>query len=81
MLGYVQRGGSPSPQDRLLATRFGTHAATMMAEGDFGKMVAMRCGEVTSVRLDEPASKARLVPTDHPLIESARLVGTCFGDD
>jgi phosphofructokinase-like protein len=81
VLGYVQRGGSPSPQDRLLATRFGTHAAKMMVEGDFGKMVALRCGEVTSVPLDEPASKARLVPTNHPLIESARLVGACFGDE
>ena len=81
VLGYIQRGGSPSPQDRLLATRFGTHAAKMMADGDFGKMVALKCSEVTSVGLDEPASKARLVPTDHALIESARLVGTCFGDD
>jgi ATP-dependent phosphofructokinase / diphosphate-dependent phosphofructokinase len=81
VLGYVQRGGSPSPQDRLLATRFGTQAAKMMAEGDFGKMVALKGDEVTSVGLDEPASKARLVPTDHPLIESARLVGTCFGDE
>ena len=80
-LGYLQRGGSPSPQDRLLATRFGTYAAKMLAEGDYGKMVALRRGEVTSVPLEEPASRLKLVPPDHHLVESARLVGTCFGDE
>ena len=45
VLGYLQRGGSPSPMDRILATRFGATAANMIAEKDYGKMVAqINCG-------------------------------------
>lgn len=80
VLGHLQRGGVPTPFDRVLATRFGTHAAEMLAEGTFNHMVCMKGAEVTSVPLDLVAGKIKLVPLDHPLIRSARMVGTNFGD-
>ena len=80
MLGYLQRGGSPSPYDRLLATQFGTAAADFLARGDFGKLVAMRNGEIVAVPLKDIAGLVKNVPTDSPLIESARGLGICFGD-
>ena len=79
-LGYVQRGGTPSAYDRVLATSFGTAAAQLMASGDFGKMVAMRGSEIVGVPLAEVADRIKLVPEGHPLVETGRLVGTCFGD-
>jgi len=80
VLGHLQRGGVPTPFDRILATRFGTHAADMLAEGKYNRMVAMRGGNVTSVPIEEVAGKVKLVPPDHPLIRAARGVGTNFGD-
>ena len=80
VLGYLQRGGIPSAMDRALATGLGTEAVRLMVVGKFNRMVCMRGGEVTSVPLENVAGKTRRVPLDHPLIESARLVGTCFGD-
>jgi len=80
VLGHLQRGGVPTAFDRILATRFGTHAADMLAEGKYNRMVAMRGGNVTSVPIEEVAGKVKLVPPDHPLIRAARGVGTNFGD-
>jgi len=80
VLGHLQRGGVPTACDRILATRFGTHAADMLAEGKYNRMVAMRGGNVTSVPIEEVAGKIKLVPPDHPLIRAARGVGTNFGD-
>src|SRR5207248_706917 len=80
VLGHLQRGGIPTPYDRVLATRFGTHAAEMLAEGVYNQMVALHGSEVTSVPLDKVAGKVKLVPLDHPLIRAARRVGTNFGD-
>lgn len=80
VLGHLQRGGVPTALDRILATRFGTHAADMLAEGKYNRMVAMRGGAVTSVPIEEVAGKVKLVPPDHPLIRAARGVGTNFGD-
>ena len=80
VLGHLQRGGIPTPFDRVLATRFGTHAAEMLAAGTYNQMVCMRGSEVTSVPLEKIAGKTKLVPLDHPLIRSARRVGTNFGD-
>jgi len=72
-------GGTPSPYDRNLATAFGAHAASFVAEGTFGVMVARKNGTFSKVRLDEVADRIRTVPLDHPLIASARAVGTSFG--
>src|SRR5262245_42567037 len=80
VLGHLQRGGGPTPFDRILATRFGTYAAEMLARGEYNRMVALKGGEVTSVPLEHVAGKVKLVPPDHPLIVAARRVGTNFGD-
>ncbi len=80
ILGYVQRGGTPSAADRLLATRLGTACADLIDEGVFGVMVAARGEGAEPVPLEKVAGKTRTVPPDHPWIESARRVGTCLGD-
>jgi phosphofructokinase-like protein len=80
VLGHLQRGGIPTPFDRVLATRFGTFAAEMLSEGKYNEMVCMKGAEVTSVPLEKVAGQTKLVPLDHPLIRSARRVGTNFGD-
>ncbi len=80
VLGYLQRGGTPVPYDRVLATQLGTKAAQMLAEGDFGKMVALQNGVPVGVPLADIAGKIKKVPLDHPLLLAAHQVGTCFGD-
>jgi len=80
ILGYIQRGGSPSPNDRILATRFGAHAVELIARKKFGLMVAIKGQELTAVPLSDVGSKTRLVPVDFPLINKGRKMGICFGD-
>ena len=80
ILGYVQRGGTPSVTDRLLATRLGTACAGYINEGIFGVMVASRGGGVKPVPIKEVAGNLKTVPLDHQWIEAARRVGTCLGD-
>ncbi len=80
VLGYLQRGGTPSPYDRVLATAFGTAAAELLDRGCFGRMVALKDDLVTSLPLSEVADKIKTIPPDHYMIDTARLVGTCFGD-
>jgi 6-phosphofructokinase 1 len=80
ILGYVQRGGTPSAVDRLLATRLGTACADLIQERVFGVMVAARGDGAVPVPLDQVAGKRKGVPTDHPWIAAARAVGTCMGD-
>ena len=80
VLGYLQRGGSPSPFDRLMATRFGTEAVRLLAKGKYNRMVVYKGGEVTNVPIEKVAGRTKLVPPDHELIHCGRLVGTCFGD-
>jgi len=79
VLGYIQRGGSPSPMDRVLASRFGAAGANLIARGEFGRMVAHRNGEITSVKLSEVAGKTKLVRPDDPMVKQARYMGTSFG--
>jgi len=80
ILGYVQRGGTPSAADRLLATRLGTACADLIRQGVHGVMVAARGEGTEAVPLEKVAGRFRSVPADHGWIESARRVGTCFGD-
>jgi 6-phosphofructokinase len=80
ILGYVQRGGTPSPADRLLATRLGSACADLIHEGVFGVMVAARGDRTEPVPLEKVAGKRKIVPPDHPWVETARRVGTCLGD-
>jgi ATP-dependent phosphofructokinase / diphosphate-dependent phosphofructokinase len=81
ILGHVQRGGTPTAEDRVLATLFGHKALELALAGRFGELVVMRNNQITSVPFAEVAGKQRLVPLDHPLIKAARGVGTCFGDE
>jgi ATP-dependent phosphofructokinase / diphosphate-dependent phosphofructokinase len=80
ILGYIQRGGSPSPMDRLLATRYGAYAVELIAKEQFGLMVSSLGDKITAVPLNEVAGKLRTVPKDHPLIEKAQRMGVCFGN-
>lgn len=80
VLGYIQRGGTPSPMDRVLATRYGTAAADMIAARDFGKMVALRNNEIVPVPLAEIAGKLKLVDPQDPMVIQARNMGTSFGN-
>ncbi len=79
-LGHVQRGGTPSPTDRLLCTRLGTRAAELLAEGVVNVMVGVRGDECVPVPLEKVAGSVKTVPPEHPWIRTARLVGTCLGD-
>lgn len=80
ILGHLQRGGTPSAADRLLATRLGTKAVEFIKNEQFGMMVAVKGNETEAVPLGDVAGKVNYVPPDHPLIISARNVGTSFGD-
>lgn len=80
VLGYIQRGGSPSPYDRNLGTLLGGHAAKLINEGKFGRMVAVKgLDKITDVPLAEVAGKLRLVTSDHPLVKQGRRMGISFG--
>ena len=80
ILGYVQRGGTPSAADRLLATRLGTSCSEMINDGLHGVMVAAKGLEAHPVPLKDVVGRAKLVPVDHQWIKSARDIGVCFGD-
>lgn len=79
VLGYIQRGGSPTAFDRNLATRMGGHATELIANGQFGRMVALKGSEISSVPLSEVAGKLKLVTEDHDLVVQGRRLGVCFG--
>ena len=80
VLGYVQRGGTPVPDDRVLGTQFGHAAVKMLMAGAKNRLVVMQGRTLTDINLTDVADKQRLVPTDHALIQAARAVGTSFGD-
>jgi len=79
ILGYIQRGGSPSPMDRLLASSYGAHTVELIARGDYGKMVMKNGESISDIPLSEVGGKLRLVSPTHPFIEKARGLGVCFG--
>jgi len=80
VMGHLQRGGSPTPFDRVLATRLGTEAVGLIVNKEFGYMVAVKGNSLGKVPLKEVARGPRTVPPDEPLIEVARNVDTCFGN-
>jgi len=80
ILGHLQRGGSPTPFDRNLATRYGIEAVRLIMEGRFGEMVCLSGKNISSLPLSEGAGKTRQVPLDDDLIISARHLGVCMGD-
>ncbi|MEO6486550.1 MAG: ATP-dependent 6-phosphofructokinase [Thermoanaerobaculia bacterium] len=80
VLGHTQRGGSPIPFDRILATRFGKAATDLIAAGDFGKMVALRGERIISVPIIDAISNPKLVDPDGEMVRTARSVGISFAD-
>ena len=71
ILGHVQRGGTPTAYDRVLATRFGVAAADAVADGDFGKMVALRGTAIERVSIDQALAEPKLL--DPELYETAEV--------
>ena len=80
ILGHIQRGGTPSAADRLLATRLGAATAEVIDRGQFGVMIAARGEEAVPVPLEDIVGKRRSVPPDHAWIETARRIGVALGD-
>jgi len=80
ILGHLQRGGSPTPFDRNLATRYGYESLKLAAGRRFGRVAALVGGRVTSIPISKAIGKLKTVPLSHPFIEMARAIGTSFGD-
>lgn len=78
--GHTQRGGSPTPYDRVLCTRLGAEAAKAILEKDFGYMIAMVNEEIRRVPLENVAGKLKMVDPNGQIIKEAKLTGISFGD-
>ncbi|MCX6995817.1 MAG: ATP-dependent 6-phosphofructokinase [Kiritimatiellaeota bacterium] len=81
VLGHLQRGGAPTPFDRILATKFGALAARLAATRQFGMMTALHGTRVVPVPIQDAIAQLKLVPPDDPMIAAARSVGTSFGNE
>lgn len=79
ILGYIQRGGSPTATDRLLASSYGAYATELIHNNNYGKMVAIQQDKITSIPLEEVGGKLRLLPTNHPMLERAIGLDICLG--
>lgn len=79
--GHMQRGGEPCPYDRVLSTRLGAAAGSMILNGEFGYMAAIKNGEIVKVPLSEVAGRLKTVEPDSSIIKEAKLIGICFGDE
>ena len=80
ILGHIQRGGSPIPFDRILATRYGKAAADLVARGEFGNMVALRGDSILSVPIRDAVSRPKYVDPDGEMVKTALSLGVSFGD-
>ena len=80
VLGHLQRGGSPTAFDRLLATRFGAMAVHMIAQGQVGHMVALHAGHMTAVPISDAVSRPKQVPLDSDLVRAALGLHICLGN-
>ncbi len=80
VIGHLQRGGSPSPFDRILGTQFGVKAVDMVKRKKFGYMVGVKKDSFVDVPFRVVASGTKSVPINHILVNTARSVGTSFGD-
>lgn len=80
VLGYLQRGGSPSAYDRVLSTRYGVAAAEACLRGEYNVMVSLYHDQIVTVYIQRAASDARKVPVDSEIIRTGRQIGICFGD-
>jgi phosphofructokinase-like protein len=80
VLGHLQRGGSPTHRDRLLALRFGAAAVRMVEEGKFGHLVAYHPPHMVPVLIEEAIAVMKTVPLDSDTVQTARDLGICLGD-
>jgi ATP-dependent phosphofructokinase / diphosphate-dependent phosphofructokinase len=80
VLGHIQRGGSPTPFDRILATRFGVAAVDLIAEGGFGKMVCLRNERIEAVDIAQAIGKLKTVDPNGQMVQMAKAIGISFGD-
>ena len=80
VLGYLQRGGTPSPYDMILATQIGNAAADFLANKQFGNLVAVKSGKISAVPLNVVAGRVKEIPFDDCVLKTARELGICFGD-
>ncbi len=80
VLGYLQRGGSPTAFDRVLSTRYGTAAAEACLRGEYNVMVSLYHDQIITVFIQKAASQPRQVPVDSEIIRAGRQLGICFGD-
>ena len=79
VLGHIQRGGTPSAFDRILATRLGAAAVDVLASGTFGRMVCLHSTRIESVVLDDAVKQLKKVPPDGDVVRAARSIGISFG--
>ncbi len=79
VLGHLQRGGSPTPYDRILSTKFGTSAIQLAIKKKFGRMVALKGTAITSVRIEDAIAKQKLVTKNEEAVQAAISVGISFG--
>jgi 6-phosphofructokinase 1 len=80
VLGHLQRGGGPTPYDRILATRYGAAAVNAIHDGITAEMVALRAQDITTVPLEEATGHIKTVRPHSDLIRTARGLGVEFGD-
>lgn len=80
VLGHLQRGGTPSPYDRLISLRFGAEAIRSIEEGDLDKLVVMRENRLERIPISETADRTKTVPLDGDTIRTAREIGIELGD-
>jgi ATP-dependent phosphofructokinase / diphosphate-dependent phosphofructokinase len=81
VLGHLQRGGQPTPADRLLSTRFGAAAVRAVERGEKNCMVALQASSIVTVPLEDAINKTKFVPLDSDVIQAARELGISFGDE
>jgi 6-phosphofructokinase 1 len=79
VLGHLQRGGSPTPYDRILSTRFGTYAIELAIKKKFDRMVALKGSDITSVKIEDAIKKQKLVTKNNQTLKTASAVGVTFG--
>lgn len=81
VLGHLQRGGTPTPYDRILSTKFGTYAIQLAIKKQFGKMVALKGNEIKSVPISEAIARQKLVKPNDQAVLAASAVGVSFGTE
>lgn len=79
VLGHLQRGGSPTPYDRILSTKFGAFAIELVSQGKFGRMVSLKGNEIKNVKIEDAIGKQKLVKPDNQAVFAAKAVGISFG--